>query len=177
MNVVIVMGSPRKGGNTEALCAAFAEGARDRGHRVTEFSVADLNIHPCIGCENCQPLPHQCVFEDDLGRVSEALREADILVIGTPVYFYGVPAQLKALIDRMHTPLRQSFTFTRMALLAVGGSPQPYIFDSLVQAYECVLDYFSLQDAGRILCGNVRPKGAIEGHPALTQAYELGQSL
>lgn len=118
-NIVVLHGSARRQGNTAQLVQAFVRGAEAAGHQVTVLSIATLNIHPCIGCERCATVPnHACFQKDDMTQVYAALAAADTLVVASPVYFYGISAQLKALIDRLHTPLRNTFAIKRAALSA-----------------------------------------------------------
>lgn len=101
-NIVVLAGSVRKGGNTELLVQAFVDGAK-KNNNVEVISVADYNVHPCIECNTCFDREgHECFQKDDMTKVYEKLKMADVLVIASPVYFYGVSAQLKALIDRLH---------------------------------------------------------------------------
>ena len=104
-NIVVLSGSVRKGGNTELLVQAFVDGA-NKNNSVEVISVADYKVNPCIGCNTCFDREgHGCFQKDDMTKVYEKLKMADVLVIASPVYFYGVSAQLKVLIDRLHTPM------------------------------------------------------------------------
>ena len=137
--VVILVGSVRKGGNTELLAGAFAEGARL--HNEVEFvSVADYRIHPCTGCNRCfSNEDHVCVQNDDMALIYEKLRNTDTLVVASPVYFYGISAQLKAMIDRLHTPMRNSFAIRKLVLLLVGAANLPNLFDPILLQYQILL--------------------------------------
>lgn len=109
--------------------------------------------------------------------IYEKLSTADIVVIASPVYFYGISAQLKAIIDRLHTPMRNKFKIKKLALLLVGAASLPNLFDSIKLQYQLVLDYFHLEDVGMVLVRGVKEKGDIEGNDALNEAYELGLSI
>lgn len=118
--IIVLVGSVRKGGNTELLAKAFADGAGQK-HDVELVSVADYSIHPCVGCNGCYTSEgHRCVQRDDMDIIYEKLRQADIVIIASPVYFYGISAQLKGLIDRLH-PYAEGFSHQKFRL-AVGGS-------------------------------------------------------
>lgn len=107
--IVVLAGSMRKGGNTDLLAQAFAEGA-GKNNTVEIVSVADYKVNPCIGCNSCfNREGNQCFQKDDMMKIYEKLKIADIIVIASPVYFYGISAQLKAMIDRLHTPMRNEF--------------------------------------------------------------------
>ncbi len=109
--------------------------------------------------------------------IYEKLLRSDILVIASPVYFYGISAELKAIIDRLHTPMRNSFAIRKLALLLVGAASLPNLFDPILMQYEMILDFFHLQDCGKVLVSSVKDKGDIIGNPALDEAYRLGTSI
>ena len=120
--VLILVGSARKGGNTDLLAQSFAQGAQAH-HDVEIISVADVSVKPCTGCNACAAAPgYRCVQRDDMDKIYDSLSRADVLVLASPVYFYGVSAQLKAVIDRLHTPLRNAFKLKKLALLLVGAA-------------------------------------------------------
>ncbi len=97
--VLIISASPRKGGNSDILCDEFAKGAKAAGHEVEKIRLAEKNVGYCTGCYACKKL-HKCVQKDDANELVEKMLSADVIVLATPVYFYSMDAQLKALIDR-----------------------------------------------------------------------------
>lgn len=175
--VIVLAGSVRRGGNTEILAKAFAEGAR-KNNEVEIISVADYEINPCIGCNSCfHSEGGKCFQEDDMQKLYPKLAAADVIVAASPVYFYGISARLKALLDRLHTPMRNEFKVQKSALLLVAAATLPAVFDSILLQYQLILDYFHLEDAGRILVRGVKDKGDIRGNQALKDAYNLGERL
>lgn len=176
-NIVVLIGSVRKNGNTQRLAEAFADGARLHND-VEMVSVADYKIHPCMGCNSCfQRENFACCQQDDMQEVYEMLANADMIVAASPVYFYGISAQLKALVDRLHTPMRNHFKVRKLGLLLVAASPLPAVFDAIKVQYQLILDFFHLDDIGSVMVREVKEKGDIEGNQALLEAYELGKSL
>lgn len=175
--VVILSGSVRRGGNTETLARAFAEGAGEH-HEVELISAADCKVNPCVGCNSCfKRENHACFQQDDMQMIYPKLAEADVIVAATPVYFYGISAQLKAIVDRLHTPYRNEFRVKKLVLLAVAGATLPAVFDSVKMMYRLILDYFKLEDGGMITVYGVRELGDIDGNPALDEAYRLGKRI
>ena len=147
--IVILAGSVRKGGNTDLLVQAFAEGAR-KNHDVEIVSAADYKVNPCIGCNSCFAREgNRCFQQDDMDQIYEKLKGADIVVAASPLYFYGISAQLKAMTDRLHTPMRSGFKIKKLALLLTGAAVLPQMFDSVIMQYRLILDYFGLEDAGK----------------------------
>ena len=176
-NIVILNGSPRKDGNTDLLARAFADGAEKR-HRVEIVPVAGRRVNPCTGCNSCFAREgHVCFQNDDMDAIYAKLRSADILVIASPVYFYGISAQLKAVIDRLHTPLRNTFRIKRLALILAGAASLPELFDAITAQYRLILSFFHLEDAGMVLARGVKDKGDVRSTAALQEAYDLGLSV
>ena len=96
--VRIISSSPRRGGNSETLAAAFAEGAQAAGHQVETVYLREKQIGYCKGCFACHELGH-CVLRDDAAAIIAKMHDADVLVFATPVYYYCVSGQLKTLLD------------------------------------------------------------------------------
>ena len=176
-NIVIRVGSMRKGGNTDLLARRFAEGAALH-NSVEIIAVADYKVAPCIGFNTCfNRESHACFHHDDMEVIYGKLLREDILVIPSPVFFYGISAKLKAIIDRLHTPMRNSFAIRKLALLLVGAASLPNLFDPILMQYQMILDFFHLQNCGKVLVSSVKDMGDIIGHPALDEAYRLGASI
>ena len=177
MRVLVLIGSMRKGGNTHMLARSFAEGASVR-NEVEVVSVSDYDVRPCTGCNSCyRSEDNRCCQDDDMQEIYAKLAAADVVAVASPVYFYGLSASLKAVIDRLHTPLRKTFRIQGLVLLLVGATELPDLFDSVVIQYELVLRFFGLEDMGRVLVGGVKDEGDIEGNESLEAAYRLGRSI
>lgn len=177
MNILVLSGSPRRGGNTDLLVEAFVKGASER-HSVEVVTVSDGKIHPCIGCNACfKREGHTCFQNDDMVEIYAKMSRAEMLVIASPVYFYGLSSQLKAVIDRFHNPIRDTFPLRRTALLLVGAATLPELFDSILAQYRLCLNFFHLEDMGKVLVRGVCEKGDVRATQALQEAYELGRSL
>jgi multimeric flavodoxin WrbA len=110
MKVIGISGSPRKGGNTEVLLQHTLKPFYENGWDVTEFYLSDKTIRPCIGCETCIETGRCAIQNDDMETLLSELETCDALIIGSPVYYRNVTAQLKALFDR-------SFVFRNKRLL------------------------------------------------------------
>lgn len=177
MKILILSGSPRKSGNTDLLVEAFTKGASVK-HDVEVVPVHDYRVNPCIGCNGCfKNKEHVCCQNDDMQMVYEKMAEVDMLVIASPVYFYGISSQLKAVIDRCHNPIRDSFGIKKIALLLVGAATLPELFDSILVQYQLCLNFFHLEDAGHVLVRGVKDKGDIRNTDALKKAFELGLTV
>ena len=94
-NILILSSSPRRGGNSDTLCDEFMRGASDSGNLVEKIFLRDKNIHPCLGCSLCSRDKKPCPQKDDAAEIIEKMLKADVIVMGTPVYFYAMSAQMK----------------------------------------------------------------------------------
>lgn len=175
--IAVLVGSMRKGGNTDLLAQAFVEGA-SKNNTVEVVSVADNRVNPCIGCNSCFTREgHHCFQDDDMPAIYDKLKAADILVVASPVYFYGISAELKAIIDRLHTPMRNEFHIKKLALILVGAATLPELFDAIKVQYQLILNFFQLEDAGMVLVRGAKDKGDVKETGALKEAYDLGLSI
>ena len=118
--VLIISSSPRKGGNSETLAAAFAKGAREAGNQVENVYLREKQVGFCKGCLACLKLRH-CVIQDDAVEIAAKMHDADVLVFATPVYYYCVSGQLKTMLDRANPLFDTDYTFTKAYLLATAA--------------------------------------------------------
>ncbi|WP_349670579.1 flavodoxin family protein [Lacrimispora sp.] len=176
--IAVLIGSPRRNGNTEILANALIDGIDKQENSVEVISVIGKRVNGCTGCDFCyRDGSHNCIQKDDMQDIYERLAGADVIVIATPVYFYGVSSQLKCMIDRLHNPIRNTFRVKKLMLLAVCADEIPAVFDSLITMYHSVLSYFSLENGGVITVPGLSGKGDILGHAALLEARKLGGKI
>lgn len=174
--IVILNGSPRPGGNTAALIAQFAKGAQEAGHTVTRFDLQNMNIRPCLGCCRGGRDPESpCVQKDDMLSIYPAYREADLVALASPLYYWTISGQLKCAFDRLFAvaecdPHYENPKKECVLLMAAEGSG----FEESVYWYERLMDHLGWTDRGRVLCGGVMAVGDIEGRPELEDACRLG---
>ena len=175
--IVVLNGSPRKNGNTVKLVDAFVKGAESTGNQVTIFSAADTKVNGCLACDYCMRNEGNCVQKDDMQAIYDALYQADSVVFATPSYFFGMTAQIKAIIDRFYASAVKPLPITSSALLVpLGGDPETDAAAAIVN-YKSVLDYLKWEDKGMIIAGGVMDRDDIVGNPALSKAEELGKSF
>ena len=99
-NVLILSGSPRKGGNSDLLCSEFMRGAQESGNEVQKIFVRSKKIAPCSACYYCRDHGGKCALNDDMSEILDAMQAADVIVMASPVYFFSIDAQMKIIIDR-----------------------------------------------------------------------------
>lgn len=177
--IMVLNGSPRKKGNTAALIQAFSEGARSAGHQVTEFFLDGMNIHGCKGCFGGGKDPeHPCVQRDGMEEIYPVYREADIVVLASPLYYWTISGQLKCTFDRLFavaecTPDLKNPKKDCVLLMAAEGSR----FDTTLDWYDHLEERMGWRSIGKVLCGGVMEVGDISGKPELDQARSLGASI
>lgn len=175
--VLIISSSPRKGGNSEALAAAFAKGAQEAGNEVETVFLREKQLGFCRGCLACLKLGH-CVIADDAVDIAAKMHDADVLVFATPVYYYSVSGQLKTMLDRANPLFDTDYAFTEAYLLATAAEDEPQTVSGTVTAVQGWVDCFDRCElAGTVFAGGVNEVGDIDGHPALQEAYELGNNI
>lgn len=172
--VLILSGSPRKGGNSDILCDEFMKGAKESGNEVEKIRVTEKKIDFCTACYYCRTSGGECAAKDDMAEVLQMMIDADVIVLASPVYFYSIDAQLKALIDR-----------TVARWLKVKNKEFYYIMtaaDKESAAMETTLACFrgyadcveGAKEMGVVYGTGVYEKGKVQNTKAMSEAYEMG---
>ena len=177
MKIVVLVGSPNKKGSSNLLADCFRQGAEEAGHTVEIVDAAHADIHPCTGCIHCG-YEGPCVQKDDVEKIRRKILDADMIVFVTPLYYYGMSAQLKTMMDRF-CAFNSSIQRKHMksALLAAAWNSDSWTFEALKAHYKTLVCYLNLQDMGMVLgtgCGTV-PMTQHSKFPQ--QAYHLGNRL
>ena len=187
MRVLGIVGSPRRGGNTDLLLAQAMEGARSQGAEVKTIVLNDLEIAPCQHCDACLEAG-ECRIEDDMPMVYRELEKADRIVLASPLHFMGVTAQTKATIDRCQALWARKYVLKQPPLgdrrqrqglfIAVGGMKLANLFEPALATVKALFKVLDITYAGELLFPGIDEKGAIKKHPdALKQAFTAGQRL
>lgn len=174
MKIVVLNGSPRKGGNTEIMAEQFAETARKK-HDVQILNVARMDIHGCLGCGACYKHQGVCVQKDDMVQVFDALRDADLVVFASPIYWFDLTAQLKTTIDRLYAGGSTGFHFHQTALLLDAGAD--HVFTAAMDQYRAMTSYLHWEDRGIVTVPNMAEKGSMKTSPKLADVIALAESL
>lgn len=174
--VLILSGSPRKGGNSDLLCDEFAKGAKAAGNDVEKIRIAEKQIGYCRACYACKT-NRRCVIQDDMAELLQKMIDADVLVLASPVYFYSIDAQLKTVIDR--TVARWLEVKNKEFYYIVTAADEEQ--SSAESTLACFRGYADCVDGAKemgVICGmGVYEKGTIQGHPAMAQAYDMGKNV
>ena len=178
--IVILNGSPRRKGNTSALVKAFTEGAESRGHTVTEFFLDRMDIHGCKGCfggHSDRECP--CVQKDGMAEIYPAVREAEVIVLATPLYYWNMSGQLRTAVDRLFAleeggeNLLRGHGRSSALLMAAEGSG----FEDVLPYYDHLMEHLKWKNLGHVLAGGNMDIGDIKGKPELDEAFRLGASI
>lgn len=178
--IVILNGSPRKSGNTAALCTEFARGAEESGNTVTEFFLGGMEIHGCKGCSGGHSNREcPCVQRDDMDKIYPAVKECDVIVFASPLYYWNLSGQLRTAVDRLFALeegdgnlLRGNGRASALLMSAEGNE-----FDDVVLYYDHLMEHLKWKNLGHVLSGGNWNVGDIKGKPELEEAYRLGKSI
>ncbi len=175
-NVLILSGSPRKNGNSDILCDQFAKGAKEAGNSVEKIRVSEKKIGYCKGCYACEGTG-VCAIKDDMAEILQKMIDADVIVFASPVYFYSIDAQLKALIDR--TVARwlevKNKEFYYIVTAADGEISSAETTIACFRGYaDCVK---GAKEMGIVYGMGAYEKGEIKNSHAMTEAYEMGKNV
>ncbi|ACH37809.1 flavodoxin, putative [Citrifermentans bemidjiense Bem] len=173
--IVVLAGSPRKGGNSDLLCEQFMLGATEAGHEVERISIRDSKINYCTACGVCQGNGGACMHKDDMADILDKMIRADVIVMATPVYFYTMNGQMKTLIDRTYaryTGINNKDFYFIMTAAVTGKELLDRTLESL-RGFTSCLD--GAKEKGVIYGTGAWNKGDIKKSPAMAQAYEMGK--
>jgi len=181
MKILAVVGSPRRGGNTDILLSKIADGARAGGAEVETIQLGGLQVRECDGCHACWR-GRPCSKDDDMRAIYPKIAASDAIVFGTPVYWYGPTALMKGFIDRFvyfNCEANRPQVRGKKAVVAVVlEENREETWKPVVEFFERSLAYLEMALAGTIVVPGVGTKGAIRGKPEqLEEALRLGQRL
>lgn len=177
MKIVVLKSSPNLHGSSNLLADSFIKGAEEAGHNITVVDAARVDIHPCTGCVRCG-YEGPCAQKDGMEEIKRVILSSDMIVFVTPLYYYGMTAQLKTLIDRFCS-FNSSLTGRRLksALITVAWNSDNWTFDALEAHYKTLVRYLHFKDQGMVLgygCGTVEMTKH-SGFPE--KAYQFGKNL
>lgn len=186
MKTLIVLGSPRKNGNSETLARKIAAGIEQGGGTVDYIRLNELNIRPCQGCGGCEKTGN-CVVQDDLTPLFAVVDAADRLLLVSPVYFYGLSAQCKIFGDRFQSRwarrylLKERFRLgdgRKGYLVSTAATTGPKIFDCSILTARYIFDAMDVEYGGELLVKGVdKRKAVLEVPDEMGRAEQLGRDI
>jgi len=186
MKMLVVLGSPRRGGNSETMARKVGEIYEQGGGQVDYIRLNDLNLRPCQGCGGCDKTGN-CVVKDDMTDIYTAADAADRILLVSPVYFYGLSAQCKIFGDRMQARWARKYLLKERVrsgegrkgyLISTAATKGPKIFDCSVLTTKYIYDAMDVEYGGELLAKGVDKRKAILDHPDdLTRAAQFGNDI
>lgn len=176
MKILIITGSPRKNGNSNFLVDNFIKGATEKGHKIFRFDSAFKKVHPCIACNKCG-MNGDCIFNDDFNYVRENLVDSDMVVFATPMYYFGISAQLKAVIDRFYAINGKIHIPKKTALIMTYADTEEKEAQPIKKHFETLINYLGWTNVGEIVASGVWTQGSVKNTKYPKMAYELGKNL
>lgn len=187
LSTLAIYSSPRAGGNSDLLMKEFLRGVAEYGSEIDEMYLRNLSMSPCMECGSCNETG-KCVVTDDMQMIYPKLESAHRVVMTSPVFFYGVTAQLKAMIDRCQALWCKNFylkeihppeiTGRKGYFLSVAGTRGKQVFDCSVMTVRIFFESVGISFQGYLGYRSIDHKGAILEHPeALNEAYEAGKKF
>ena len=181
--MTILLGSPRKEGNSEQLADSLAKGAGGNGYEVRKVRLAAKKLNGCLDCRKCWSAGTPCIQRDDMDSVYRDITAAEVLVFASPLYFYSWSTQLKPVWDRLlpffAANSQASVKGKKAVLLATAGDTEISCFDGLKASFRLACGFTGWSIAGMICAPDMYPKTdmAEKGRKYLFEAYELGKNL
>lgn len=186
MNVLMLLGSPRKGGNSETLARKVAEAVEHGGGKVDWIRLNELNLRPCQGCGGCDK-SGICVVKDDMTDIYLAADRADRILLVSPVYFYGLSAQCKICGDRFQARWARKYLLKERFregegrkgyLLSTAATRGQKIFESSVLTTRYIFDALDMEYGGELLVKGVDKRKAVLDHPdEVARAEQFGKDM
>ena len=183
MKIVAVLGSPRPQGNSSTLARAFLKAAGERGAEITEYLLNEMDYQGCQGCGACKTKSETCILEDDLAPVLNAVRQADVLVLASPVYFGDLSGQLKCFFDRTYSCINPDFSCRmppgkKVVMVLAQANPDPAQFADIFSRYERWLKLYGCDPIRQLRVTGVREPGEVASQTtALDSAAALAREL
>lgn len=177
MKILMIIGSAHKNGTTAMLASEFIRGAEEAGNEVYRFDAAFKNVHPCIACEKCHNTDTGCAFQDDMNEVNEHLLDADAVVLVSPIYYYDINAQIKAVIDRFYANDAALHGNKKAALMIAMADDTLESADGAIASFKGMTKYLKWDNAGMVIGVDCADVEALKKTEYLNQAYELGKAF
>jgi multimeric flavodoxin WrbA len=180
--VIVLLGSPRKNGNTETLAASFSNGAGVSGYKISTLRIAGLKIGGCIDCRRCWTGNGHCFLNDDMKEIYAAIDDAEVITFVSPLYFYSWSAQIKPVWDRLlpyfSANSKIDVSGRRAVLISAAGDNDASCFDGLKKSFELSCNFAKWEIAGEILVPGLYEAGAAsKKQECLDAAFRAGNNL
>lgn len=177
MKILALVGSPRKGSNTDILVEQILKGCQAKGYACEKLYLYDYEISPCIDCRDCKKGDHVCTINDEMQGIYAQIEEADLLIFGTPLYWYGPSAKMKLLIDRMRPFVANGKLRGKKGAVVVPSQEGPKVCRAISTMFRMIFDHLDMEFTGEILATANEKAEIGENREELRKAYAFGISL
>ena len=176
--VLIISTSLRGGSNSDILARECEKGAKEAGHDVELISLKGKDIKYCIGCLSCQNTG-SCVLTDDVADIMSKVKEAEVIVYATPIYYYEMCGQMKTLLDRLNPIFSADYSFRDIYMIAIAAEDEETVFDKAYNGLQGWVDCFEKATLkGIVTGGGIEDANDAPNHAEVLQkAYELGKGI
>lgn len=176
--ILILSGSPRVNGNSNLLCDEFAKGTEEAGHEVEKIIIARKKVAGCLGCNVCMKNGGTCVQKDDMEEIREKMIAADVIVLASPIYYYTMSSQLKAVIDRSYAFGHELLNGKTFYYIISCAAPTEEYTETMIAAMRGFTSCVPKAKEGGIVLGlNTNNVGDVKDTYAMQKAFELGQNV
>lgn len=176
--ILVISTSARVKGNSDSLADAFIKGAVGAGHQVEKIALADKTIRNCTGCLACQQT-HHCMIQDDMDEIILKMKQSNVIVFATPVYFYGMSGQMKVLLDRTNPLFEHDYQFQDIYLIASAAEENRKAMDGTIDGLLGWISCFSKTALKGLVYGTgLTSRDDILQHSSMLQeAMEMGSRI
>jgi multimeric flavodoxin WrbA len=177
MKILALIGSPRKEGNTDIIVDQILRGSKTKGHTSEKLYLCDYTISFCADCHNCKKGDYICCLKDEMQKIYPKMETADLIVFGTPIYWYGPTAKMKVLMDRMRPFVANKKLKGKKAVVVAPSAEGEIACGPLVEMFRMSFEYLGIEFLGKILPEAYKKGEVAANQPELDKAYALGASL
>ncbi len=177
MKVLALIGSPRQGGNTDLLVEKLLNGAKTKGYSTDKRYLYDYNISLCTDCRECKKGDYVCCINDEMKIFYDLMASADVIVFGTPLYWYGPSAKMKMLIDRMRPFVENKKLEGKRVIIVCPSAEGPQACEPMLDMFDRMFKYIKVERVGTVFAKAFNKGAVAKNQNELDMAYNLGASL
>ena len=176
-NVLVLSGSPRVHGNSSLLCDEFIKGAQEAGHKTEKINITRKKVAGCLGCNVCYKNDGVCIQKDDMVEIREKMEQADVIVLSSPIYFYSMTSQMKAVIDRTYAFYSNLKGKTFYFILSCAAPEESFTETMLasLRGFTCCVP--EAKEGGILMGINTNEAGDVKDRHIMKDAYEMGKNI
>ncbi len=177
MKILGLIGSPRIGGNTDLLVDKIFEGSKSKGYSTEKIYIYDYNISLCTDCQSCKKGDYICCINDEMEKIYPKMAAADIIIFGTPLYWFGPTAKMKMLIDRLRPFVKNRQLEGKKAIVVCPSADGSTACGSLLDMFRLIFDYLKIKFENKILVTAYEKGEIAQNKEEMDKAFKLGYSF